>query len=212
MAKPIDPAIIDRLSEPCIDELKNSVEKGLLKQKDCLQLTKEISKKVHNDVNDSIKRKGYSASTITVLLTSWFKHKPMEVWMVTLLNVLKSHNIDNDALRSLAQRLEEIYTNIRKFRENEEVQVNGDGNNNEGSNRRSPASPQKCKSSFERSEFQASKRLAQQAQRDKEEARRLHKEANKKEEAANKKEEAVLAMLKNTHISPKKKVNCVHLD
>ena len=79
MAERLAPTIVTRLGEPCVNELKSSVENGLLKQEDCLKLAKEISKKVHKDVSDSINQEGYNASTVVTLLTSWFKHKPKEV-------------------------------------------------------------------------------------------------------------------------------------
>ena len=142
MEERLDPTIVMRLSDPCIKELKSSVENGLLKQEDCLKLAKEISKKVHKDVSDSIIREGYNAFTVITLLTSWFKHKPKEVWMVTLLNILRSSNIKHDALHSLAQRLEEIYN---------DMEIDG---------------------KLERNELQASKRLVRQAFEKEKEARR----------------------------------------
>ena len=78
MAERLVPSIVTRLSEPCVNELKSSAEKGLLKEKDCLKLAKEISKKVHKDVTDFINQEGYNASTVITLLTSWFKYKPKE--------------------------------------------------------------------------------------------------------------------------------------
>ena len=121
MEERLDPTIVMRLSDPCVEELKSSVDNGHLKQDDCLKLAKKISKKVHKDVSDSIKRRGYNASTVATLLTSWLKHKPEEVWMVTLLNILRSSNIKYDALHSLAQRLEEIHRKVSKTLHNGEI-------------------------------------------------------------------------------------------
>ena len=180
MAERLVPTIVTRLGEPCVNELKSSVEKGLLKKEDCLKLAKEISKKVHKDVSDSINQEGYNASTVITLLTSWFKHKPKEVWMVTLLNILRSSNIKYDALHSLAQRHEEIYN---------DMEIEGD---------------------LERNEFQASKRLVRQAFEKEREARKTKEEGRKaKEEAQRIKDEAeaFLMKMKNMQISLKKKVN-----
>ena len=231
MTNRLDPAIIERLSDPCIEELKSSAEKGLLNKEDCLKLTKEISKKVHNDVKEAVKNAGYNSSTIICLLSAWYKYKPKEVWMVTLLNILRSHNLNNDALVSLAQRLEEIYTKIRKPHPNETISVNGDGNNNDmevdGRKGNTSVSPEEHNSSLQRDEFQMSKRLARQALKNneeaqktnekakrtneearkiKEEAQRIKDEAAKEKEEAMKKEEEVLKKMENIRISTKRKV------
>ena len=133
--------------------------------------------------------------------------------MATLLNILRSSNIKYDALHSLAHRLEEIYTKIRKH-------SNDDGNNND----------MEIDGDLERNEFQASKRLVRQAIEKEKEARRKNEEARKtKEEAKKTKEEgrkakeeaqrikdeaeksqaAFLTRMKNMQISLKKKVNDV---
>ena len=221
MAERLAPTIVTRLGEPCVNELKSSVENGLLKQEDCLKLAKKISKKVHKDVSDSIKRGGYNASTVITLLTSWLKHKPKEVWILTLLNILRSSNIKHDALHSLAQRLDEIYTKIRKPHDKEGMGVNGHGNNND----------MEIDGNLERNEFQASKRLVRQAiekekearrkneearktkeeaQKTKEEARKAKEEAQRIKDEAEKSQEAFLMRMKNMQISSKKKVNGVH--
>ena len=186
--------IIERLSEPCIEELKSSVENERLKWEDCRKLTKEISKKVHNEVKDAVNREGYNSSTITCLLSAWYTYKPNEVSLLTLLNILRSQNINNDALASLADRLEPIYTKIRKPLQSEAARVNGDGNNNgmevDGGKGNPLGSPEKYNSSLQRNEIQKSlrqsKRLARQAQKDKEEARKKNQEARKTSEEARK--------------------------
>ena len=182
MAERLVPTIVTRLSEPCVNELKSSVEKGLLKQEDCLKLAKEISKKVHKDVSDSINQEGYNASTVITLLTSWFKHKPKELWMVTLLNILRSSNIKYDALHSLAQRLEEIYMEIDGNLERNEFQ----------------AGKRLVRQAFEKE---------REARKTKEEGRKAKEEAQRIKDEAEKSQAAFLTRMKNMQISLKKKVN-----
>ena len=126
--------------------------------------------------------------------------------MVTLLNILRSSNIKYDALHSLAHRLEEIYTKIRKPQDKEGMGVNDDGNNND----------MEIEGDLERNEFKASKRLVSQAfekereaRKTKEEGRKAKEEAQRIKDEAEKSQAAFLTRMKNMQISLKKKVNDV---
>ena len=191
MAKRLDPQIIERLSEQCVDELRNSVENGLLNEAHLVKLAKGLSQKVFVDTNKEIKRTGFGKSSIDCLLSAWYKHKSEEVRLTKLVKVLKSPDIDNG---TLATKLEKVFTKAKKQLplRTSLGDKNGLNNNMDVEQSPSPVSPEKNSHPFQRGgEIRMSKVILKKAQQKEEEANKKEKEAKKKErEAMKEKEEA----------------------